>query len=443
MKRVLILAYDFPPYVSVGALRPYSWYKDFAEFGIYPIVVTRQWSNFYGNKLDYIAPGQTHSEIIDKSDNGIIIKSPYIPTFGNKLYIKYGDSKYKFIRKTISAFYEFSQWLLPIGTKHNIYKSANNYLKDNKVDIIIATGDPFILFKYASILSKRYSIPWIADYRDPWSEGMNINKLLLLKLWHSFFEKQIVSTSTRITTVSDFFKFKISKVIKENEINIISNGYDELYIDRLEEQHSDTFSIALSGTIYKWHPLKQFLEVIASLIIEQKINNIHVHFYGINNSNEITSFIENDFPILKNHIFISPKIHHEELNNKLSFHNVLLLFNDYSIIGTKIYNYLLVKRKILFCFENDSESLKIKKKYFKMGEFHFSEKNPQAELIRKTDAGIIVQDAHQLHSTLLSLYQEFEENREVLCNSVNVELYSRKLQSKQFCEVIKSCINKH
>lgn len=45
MKKVLILAYDFPPYVSVGGLRPYSWYKYFKEFGLYPIVVTRQWEN--------------------------------------------------------------------------------------------------------------------------------------------------------------------------------------------------------------------------------------------------------------------------------------------------------------------------------------------------------------------------------------------------------------
>jgi hypothetical protein len=39
MKKVLILAYDFPPYVSVGGLRPYSWCKCFHEFRIYPIVV--------------------------------------------------------------------------------------------------------------------------------------------------------------------------------------------------------------------------------------------------------------------------------------------------------------------------------------------------------------------------------------------------------------------
>mgnify|MGYP001445437583 FL=1 len=42
-KKVLILAYDFPPYNSIGAQRPYSWLKYFNEFGFQPIIVTRHW----------------------------------------------------------------------------------------------------------------------------------------------------------------------------------------------------------------------------------------------------------------------------------------------------------------------------------------------------------------------------------------------------------------
>jgi hypothetical protein len=65
MKKILILAYDFPPYVSVGGLRPYNWYRYLKEFGIEPIVVTRQWSNTHGNHLDYIAPSEDKNEVID------------------------------------------------------------------------------------------------------------------------------------------------------------------------------------------------------------------------------------------------------------------------------------------------------------------------------------------------------------------------------------------
>lgn len=75
MKKVLILAYDFPPYVSVGGLRPYNWYKYMKEFDLEAIVIPRQWSNDF--ELDYIAPGKEKKTILDSSENGVIFKTPY------------------------------------------------------------------------------------------------------------------------------------------------------------------------------------------------------------------------------------------------------------------------------------------------------------------------------------------------------------------------------
>jgi len=117
MKKLLILAYDFPPYVSVGGLRPYAWYKYLHEFDVFPVVVTRQWGNKYGNNLDYIAPSETNSTIIENSEKRIIIRTPYKPNLANRLMLKYGKNKYKFLRKLISAYYEFFQWFFFIGPK--------------------------------------------------------------------------------------------------------------------------------------------------------------------------------------------------------------------------------------------------------------------------------------------------------------------------------------
>ena len=171
MKKLLILAYDFPPYVSVGGLRPASWHKYFHEFGIYPIVVTRQWGNKYGSHLDYIAPSERNETIVEETETGTIIRTPYKPNLANRLMLQYGDHKYKYVRKFISAFYEFFQWIFFIGPKSRLYYGAKKYLRENKVDCIIATGEPFILFKYASKLSKKFNIPWVADYRDPWVQS--------------------------------------------------------------------------------------------------------------------------------------------------------------------------------------------------------------------------------------------------------------------------------
>ncbi|MDL2262911.1 glycosyltransferase, partial [Bacteroidales bacterium OttesenSCG-928-I21] len=282
MKKLLILAYDFPPYVSVGALRPYSWYKYFHEFGIYPVVVTRQWGNKYGNHLDYIAPGKSNETIIEESGIGTIIRTPYKPNLANRLMLKYGEHKYKYVRKFISAFYEIFQWMFFIGPKSKLYRGAKEYLKKNEVDCIIATGEPFVLFKYASKLSKKFNIPWIADYRDPWPQSTLRSPNKILKKWNSFFEKKYLKNSTAFTTVSEFCAKHISSNVKHKSFLIISNGFDNEILNKTKdiEQNKAKLSIGFVGTIYKWHPIESFLTTLGKFV-KEKNEEIELNFYGI------------------------------------------------------------------------------------------------------------------------------------------------------------------
>lgn len=190
MKKLLIIAYDYPPYVSVGGLRPHSWFKYFNQFGVYPIIVTRQWDNKYQNSLDYIAPSQTNEVVEEVFDNGTIIRTPYKPNLANRLLLKHGNNRFRVIRKLVSAYYEIMQYMLFVGPKAGLYHAAKTYLKNNKVDCIIATAEPFILFKYAAVLGKEFNTPWIADYRDPWSSNRDVQKNILLKYWFYYLEKR-------------------------------------------------------------------------------------------------------------------------------------------------------------------------------------------------------------------------------------------------------------
>ena len=88
----------------------------------------------------------------------------------------------KLIRKIISGFYEFAQYIFPIGPKLGLFFAAKKYLNDEKVDAIIATGDPFVLFKYAADLGEEFKVPWIADYRDPWSEDIAIQRYFIFHI---------------------------------------------------------------------------------------------------------------------------------------------------------------------------------------------------------------------------------------------------------------------
>jgi glycosyltransferase involved in cell wall biosynthesis len=439
MKKVLILAYDFPPYVSVGGMRPYNWYRYLKEFDVEPVVITRQWENKHGNQLDYIDRGSSTETIVEKTEHGTIIRTPYQPNFANRLMLKYGEKKYRILRKSISAFYEFAQFIVPIGPKVELYRGAKEYLKNNKVDVIIATGDPFVLFSFASKLSKEFDIPWIADYRDPWSHNQEHRKNIIQKHWNSYFEKKTVSTATHIRTVSKFVHSKIDTLIPNKPFSITPNGYDTAVIDKIKDiqQNKDEFCISFVGTIYNWHPIESFLRVANAFVTENPQAKIVFKFYGTNLTEELNRLVNELFPNLKNHVVITPKIQNNELLEKLASDNVMLLFNYYSYMGTKIFDYLGIRRKMIMCYEDDPEANLLKQRYYNIEESETESKHLQADLINETNSGIIVKDASHLKEVLKELYTEFEEKGFIACDSIGVEKYSRKIQVEKLAELVK------
>ena len=104
---------------------------------------------------------------VEKDNFGTLIKTPYEATFRDRLILKYGYDKFSFFRKLIS----FLQFILSFplfyfDNKKEIYKAAEDFLRQGKVDLIIATGEPFILHKYAHLLSKFFNTPYALAYRD-------------------------------------------------------------------------------------------------------------------------------------------------------------------------------------------------------------------------------------------------------------------------------------
>lgn len=436
MKKVLILAYDFPPYVSVGGLRPYNWLKYLPEYGVQPIVVTRNWYIEYGSGLDYITASSSDEVVVNREEKGLVIRTPYHPNLSNRLLLKYGANRFRLVRKALTAWNEITQFIWVTGTKKELYYAAEEYLEDNKVDAIIATGDPFVLFDFARKLGKKYNTPWIADYRDPWSGVEGAQKEALLGNLYKFLENKIVQSAAYITTTNDVFGSMIMEAVPSaQKIQYISNGYDPdaLFLASDVVQSSDCLTISLAGSLYPWHPWREFLMVVNRYCKENEAT-IKVKFYGLRNEDEVLSFVqENELCYT---IELCPRIANSELLPELAKDNALLLFNDYYHAATKIYDYLAIKRSILFCFTDDEDSRQLKQDHY-----HVKSDSPverQKEIILETNAGILVKDQAHLYDVLTTLLQEFQQNGAIACNSVGVEKYSRKIQVKKLAELVKN-----
>ncbi len=436
MKKVLILAYDFPPYVSAGGLRPYNWYLNLKSFGYDPIIITRQWDKTYGNHRDYVAPSKSSTALIEESEFGKIIRTPQKPNLSERMILRHGEDKYRFLRRFVTLYYELAQYLFSIGPKSELYREAKKYLKENEVDLILATGEPFVLFHYASKLSKSFNTKWIADYRDSWSQSEPRRSNALLRWWYPFFERRSLKNASAISTVSEYIKTLISPNIPDIPYWIQMNGFNSEQIQAAAEinQSNDILSIGFAGTIYPWHPINNVLNELDQFAKQKGSNSLRLRFFGTNSSSELQKFIQEKCPNLSQTVEFFPKIANEELVKEISKDNLLLLFNDYEILGTKIFNYLGVKRKVLLCYSDDEQSKTLKEKHFYYSSNEEKNSSLQADLLLKTNGGEIVRNGEHLIEVLNKYSLEFSNSGKIACPSHSVDDYTRAHQIKLFTE---------
>jgi len=437
--RALILAYDFPPLVSVGGLRPYSWYRYLKEFGVEPVVVTRQWSNEHGNGLDYVAPSRSGNVVVEETGYGTVIRTPYRPNLSNRLLLEHGPSRFRLLRRAITAWYELGQYHALIGPKHRLYFAAREYLRQHRCDVIVATGEPFVLFKYASELSREFGIPWVADYRDPWTHDRRRAGQRISEGWDARLEKRFTRNASAVTTVSERFRDLIAGLIPDKPFHIVPNGYDPEATERAAEleQGTERLTIGFVGMIYDSYPVESFLRECDGFVRSRGEPRFEVQFIGTNGLEEIQAMLRTKFPALAPHVTFSGRVSNRQAAERLAGANVFLLFNNYAYTGTKIYDYLALKRRVLLCYSDDPEAQELKEKYYNVDDSGSEDPRVQENLVRETCSGTVVRDAAHLREVLDDLYEEFLAHGRIACESTGIEKFSRRTQAARMADILK------
>lgn len=364
MKKVLILAYDFPPYFSMGAQRPWSWYLYFKEQGVYPVVITRYWDHDIKINADTFKPSSETSILKEETDKGAIIKVPYNAGFRDQIFIKFGERRLVFFRQFLSFIQSILQFIFfRFDGKKGLYFAAEDYLKENKVDFITATGEPYVLFRYAALLSKKFNIPWVADYRDCWSNFHEISsearffERIFNKWVNGYFEKKIVRTASFITCPGIVTKEKILELFPLKNVKVIYNGFfeeEKIEINKAENP-SNNLVISFGGTIYPFQPLETFIEGIDLAVKKAGINiPLKVWFFGgaffedqkrrIFKNKEVNGFLE-----------VTQRLRRNNLLSNYASSDFLLLFSNKKMISGKLFDYIKAGKPVLLVGEDGGE----------------------------------------------------------------------------------------
>jgi glycosyltransferase involved in cell wall biosynthesis len=411
--KCLILAYDFPPYNSIGAQRPLGWYKYLHFSGIYPIVVTRHWDAHISGTIDCIKP--TKQTVIECQTDvcGTLVRVPFKPNLRDKMLLRFGTSRYTVLRKILTVIFQLFEFHFGLAdNKKCIYKAASNYIKSNRVDIIIATGEPFILFKYASKLSKKYKLPWIADYRDGWST--NYNRKAPEKLFYRIIERRLLASSSQIITVSEAFANEISQIVPRKLVSVVKNGYFPEKFESITITRNKKLTIAFAGTLYPYQPIEMFAEGLA--MFKGKSNCI-LKFIGADFYPEQSKRINNAFLRTGAFLETTGRLPHIQAIEQLASADILLLpaSSRHPQIYAKVFDYLALKKPIIL-FEDDKSSL--------------------SDIINTTQSGYICANALEIAAVLDKLYLQWETHGHIQCCSSNIEQYSRKEQTRLLAEIL-------
>lgn len=421
-RKVLILAYDFPPYNSIAAQRPASWLRYFRQFNAEPTVVTRHWDIEIKNHTDCFRSSRNRNIQTEQTATGVIIRAPYNENFRDKLLARFGEHRFVLIRKVISFLLEILKYhFLFFDNRSGIYKAAKEELSQHRYDVILATGEPFILFRYAQLLSKESGIPWVADYRDGWSiNRIHPPKTFPEKIlaWHArYMESKLVPQAHLITTASPSYKNDLQGIFPDKQIEVIYNGFDDDTVAALPElqQDKEIFTIAYAGTIYGYQRLEIFLEGFQRFLEKTQAENVKMIFYGVKFYPEQVQRIRAFYAALLPYIELTDKLPYRETLLRLKQASLLLLLGAKGnlTLSAKIFDYLAVRRRILYV-QSDQGVLQ--------------------GILQETNGGICCDGAHDVCEGLIKSYAEHRLHGEVVQQTRGFENYSRKNQAgKMVC----------
>ncbi|HPG73111.1 MAG TPA: glycosyltransferase [Bacteroidales bacterium] len=415
MKKILILAHDFPPYNSIGGQRPYSWYRYFHMHKLYPVVVTRHWGDEVVHNEDFYRTSVTQQVSIDKSETGCVIRVPVKANLRDRFIVKFGY-RYAPIRKMLSVFYMLSEYLCnAFDPKSSIFKQADSYLLQHKVDYIIATGEPFILFKYASQLSRKHRIAWIADYRDCWSNNLNLGSFE--KCFYRPIERRIMKSCTCIVTVSETYVEKIREVTGHKNIQTVYNGYwGEMFTDTLPKPDNESMCLFYSGTIYPYQRLEIFLEGMRKFVAQLGNPKFQMKFVGLEFFPEQLQRLKMNAKGLEAYVHTTPRFTLDQSITELKKADALLMLASESHfqLYAKVFEYLAVQKPVLMVVDDHGEV---------------------AEMLRSKNVGIMANTADEVCNALAKLYLKWE-NDDMPAYNYCTNQYTRETQAAKYCSLL-------
>ena len=407
MKKVLLIAYHYPPLGGAGVFRTLKFTKYLPKFGYQPHVLTVKNPMYSTKDLTLVGEIPPEASIHRTfSFEHRILRAPRLLSINLKwLYIP--DENIGWL--PFAVFY------------------GKKIIEKENIGIIYATAPIFTSLLIGCLLKKKTGKPLVVDYRDPWTQNVFIKyPTKLHKKIEEKMEEVVLNTADYIITTTEPMRLKLIEkypFVKEKCVTI-TNGFDpEDFRGLIRNASKNKFTITYTGYLYGLRTGKPFFVALRELIKEKKEleSKIQVLFAGPPSGQ--TALFAEELGLQNVVKFLGYIPHQESLKLMVNSDALLLIIaleESYDgktgplMIPGKLFEYLGAKRSILALVPQGAA----------------------ADVIRSTKSGIIVspEDINSIKQAIFKLFQDWERGRLTIVES-NISEYNRELLTAKLAKV--------
>ncbi|TVP45105.1 MAG: glycosyltransferase [Mongoliibacter sp.] len=362
----MIITYYWPPSAGSGVQRWLKFAKYLPEYGWEPVIFTPENPDFE------LQDPSLEKEIGPEME---VLKFPIWEPYGIFRSLK-RDKKNQpakiLEQKQHSLTDKLGLWaranLLIPDPRIFWVKPSVSYLLDlvqkNQFQCIITTGPPHSMHLIGLKLKEKTGIPWIADFRDPWSKWEFLDTLpmtTLVRNKHKGLEAKVLDQADEVLTISPTFQKEFME-LKNRDIRLLTNGFDEADFPeeffKNQESENKTLEVLYIGIIDAIRNPKPFLASMKKSF-GHKEQEVQLRFVG-KVSEDVKEYINDDIWLSK-HVSFEGYVSHQKVFEFYKNSQLLLLIltdtkNAKGNIPGKLFEYMATGRPILALGDPEGDS---------------------------------------------------------------------------------------
>jgi glycosyltransferase involved in cell wall biosynthesis len=387
MKNILFVAYFYPPQRGIGGKRVFRWARALAQEGFAPFVLTTP------------APPSTECDAGQETESpGVTVLRSYCPEWLWRLYYRTNEgvreqvaapspsaasSLLAEMERVVHRYYPFDPkvWFAPFAAIE-----ALRIVREEKIDVALVTAAPVSSFLVGLALGA-VGVPWMADFRDPWSFNFELEKKANVMRWFELgAESLVLRSATKVVFASDNSRKKYALLypaLAEKFVTLYSGAsptasrsplstsesgegqnrgerseHIPLYPLRMERaaQPGEALRLIHFGTFYGPRKLGVFIDALAEVIAEKGVTPERLQLVLLGNAAE--SDLERASALgIRGFIEVCPMMPYEEGMALLSSASGLLYCDpgrEPFFVAGKFFDYLRAARPV-FALSASSE----------------------------------------------------------------------------------------